>query len=102
MLEIHLYGNLRHLVEGSTLSEDTILNLPFVDNETFSELVTRLGLSTDDLGDCFVNGTIAHGNTPLSDGDRVGLFPFNMVLLCGGQHLKGHGFIQSDVDVDYY
>jgi hypothetical protein len=25
-----------------------------------------------------------------------------MRLLCGGQYLKGHGFIESDVDIDHY
>ncbi|MHA1770500.1 MAG: MoaD/ThiS family protein [Candidatus Thorarchaeota archaeon] len=102
MLELHLYGVLRQLVNGSVPTEDTIMTLPYVQGESFHGLVQRLGLSMSDLGDCFVNGTLVHENTVLSDGDRIGLFPFNMVLLCGGQHLKGHGYTQSDVDVDYY
>jgi hypothetical protein len=54
------------------------------------------------MGDCFVNGTLAKDDQILKDNDRLGLFPFNMVLLCGGQHLKGHGYTKDDVDVDYY
>jgi molybdopterin converting factor small subunit len=102
MIEIHLYGNLRALVSGSIASEDTILKMEFVENETFAQIVTRLGLKPEDLGDCFINGNLAKSDHILADGDRIGLFPFNMVLLCGGQHLKGHGYTRKDVDVDYY
>jgi hypothetical protein len=102
MLEIHLYGSLRALKAGSCPDEDTILSLEAVPEETFVGLITRLGLTQKDLGDCFINGTLTKPATPVHDGDRVGLFPFNMVLLCGGQHLKGHGFTKSDIDVNYY
>jgi hypothetical protein len=102
MLEIHLYGHFRSLVPDSCASEDTILKLDFQEGEIFSNLIQRLGLSRDELGDCFINGKIAKPNMRLHDGDRIGLFPFNMVLLCGGQHLKGHGKTREDMDVDYY
>jgi molybdopterin converting factor small subunit len=102
MIEIHLYGTLRDLVKGSCASEDTVLCVEYNRGETFEQLVTRLGLVRKDLGDCFINGTLAKSTDVLSDGDRVGLFPFNMRLLCGGQYLKGHGFIESDVDIDHY
>jgi hypothetical protein len=102
MIEIHLYGILRDLVKGSCASEDTLLRVKFSPDETFEQLVTRLGLNRKDLGDCFINGTLAKGTEVLRDGDRVGLFPFNMRLLCGGQYLKGHGFIESDIDIDHY
>ncbi len=102
MLEIHLYGSLRALKPGSCPDEDTILPIEAMPGETFGGLITRLNLKQSDLGDCFVNGTLAKPPTPIHDGDRVGLFPFNMVLLCGGQHLKGHGLTKSDIDVDHY
>jgi hypothetical protein len=59
-------------------------------------------LKRNDLGDCFIDGTLVKPTDKISDGSRIGLFPFNMVLLCGGQHLKGHGYTKRDVDVDYY
>jgi len=102
MFEIHLYGNLRELVSGSNASEDTVLKVEFVETETFAQLVIRLGLKPEDLGDCFINGNLAKSDDMMPDSARVGLFPFNMVLLCGGQHLKGHGYTRKDVDVDYY
>jgi len=101
-IEIHLYGRLRKLVKDSRPDEDTILRLDFLENETFEQLVKRLGLSLSDIGDCFLNGTLVKHNDGIPAGARIGLFPFNMVLLCGGQHLKGHGYTRKDVDVDYY
>ncbi len=102
MIETHLYGKLRALVPGSKCSDDTILNYEYKEDETFKQFIERIGLKATDLGDCFINGTLAKQTTVLHDGDRVALFPFNMVLLCGGQHLKGHGYTQRDMKIDYY
>ncbi len=102
MLEVHLYGSLRSMVKGSKASEDTILMVEFVKGETFAEFIRRMGLTRDELGDCFIDGTLTRPQSELREGARVALFPFNMVLLCGGQHLKGHGYTRDDVDVDYY
>ncbi|TFF92768.1 hypothetical protein EU546_07195 [Candidatus Thorarchaeota archaeon] len=101
-VEIHLYGMLRKMVEGSRPDEDTVMRVTHIPGETFEELVKRIGLTQDSLGDCFIDGTLAKPNHVVSSGARVGLFPFNMVLLCGGQHLKGHGYTRKDVDIDYY
>ena len=90
MIEVHLYGKLRSLVSGSRA------------NETFAQLVKRLGLEQNALGDCFIDGNLAKPGDKIEDGSRIGLFPFNMVLLCGGQHLKGHGYTKKNIDVDYY
>ena len=87
---------------GSSASEDSIMRLEPVEGETFLEFIERMGLTREDLGDCFIDGTLAKPTDKILDGSRIGLFPFNMVLLCGGQHLKGHGYTKRDVDVDYY
>jgi hypothetical protein len=89
-------------VQGSRPDEDTILRLDYIENERFEEMVARLGLQRSDIGDCFLNGTLVKPDDVIPTGARVGLFPFNMVLLCGGQHLKGHGYTREDVDIDYY
>ncbi|MFX1483283.1 MAG: MoaD/ThiS family protein [Promethearchaeota archaeon] len=101
-IEIHLYGCLRKLVKDSRPDEDTTMTLEFIENETFEELIGRLGLKQSDIGDCFLNGNLAKPEHIIPKGARLGIFPFNMVLLCGGQHLKGHGYTRDDVDVDYY
>ena len=102
MIRVHLYGHLRRLVEDSQASEDTIIEIPYKEGTTFRDIVEHLGLQEKDLGDCFINGTLAKMDDVISDDARIGLFPYNMVLLCGGQHLKGHGYTQSDHEVDYY
>lgn len=101
-IEIHLYGMLRKLVEGSRPDEDTVMRVEHIPEETFEHFIKRIGLTREDLGDCFIDGTLARPEHIVPSGARVGLFPFNMVLLCGGQHLKGHGYTREDVDVDYY
>jgi hypothetical protein len=90
MINVHLYGRLRSLVPNAKASEDTILKCKFKENETFEYFLARLGLQLDDIGDCFINGNLAQITDTLSDGDRVGLFPFNMKLIDGGMHLKFH------------
>lgn len=102
MIDVHLYGNLRKMVPESSCTEDTVLKIEAVEGESFEDLIKRLELKPSDLGDCFIDGTLAKMETEIKDGARVALFPFNMVLLCGGQHLKGHGYTRKDVDVDYY
>ncbi len=88
MLRIHLYGLLRRLVKDSRPDEDTILNLEARENENFEQLVDRLGLNSAEIGDCFINGRLASDSSPVKDGDRIGLFPFNMRLIDGGMELK--------------
>jgi hypothetical protein len=40
------------------------------------------------MGDCFINGKLARQSDRVEDGDRIGLFPFNMRLIDGGMELK--------------
>ncbi|RDE15932.1 MAG: hypothetical protein C4K49_05660 [Candidatus Thorarchaeota archaeon] len=101
-IEIHLYGELRSLVPGSRPDEDTVMWVAHVMNETFEQLTSRMGLTPEQLGDCFIDGTLAKKSDIVPSGARVALFPYNMVLLCGGQHLKGHGYTRGELDVDYY
>jgi hypothetical protein len=88
MIEIHLYGLLREIVPGSIASEDTILKIESQENEEFRQLIDRLGLDISDIGDCFINGKLAQQYDRINNGDRVGLFPFNMRLIDGGMELK--------------
>ena len=47
----------------------------------------------NECGEIFCNGKVATTTTLIPNGARIGLFSIGMHLLCGGQHLKGHGFI---------
>lgn len=48
---------------------------PAAEGETVADIVARLGIPAEELKLVFVNGTHAPLSTPLSEGDRVGLFP---------------------------
>lgn len=48
---------------------------PIRPGETLAEVLTRLGLSPDEVRVVFVNGEVAPRETVLHDGDRVGVFP---------------------------
>ena len=50
-------------------------NYPVPEGETVASLMERLGLRPEDVNLMFVNSERAYPETPLKDGDRVGLFP---------------------------
>lgn len=105
MINIHVYGHLKYKFDPSArLSEQTIVQVPNVKGECFADFLERISLHESECGDCFVNAKIATADTLIPDGARVALFPLGMHLLCGGQHLKGHGFItkKTPKKVDYY
>jgi hypothetical protein len=94
MLEIHFYGTLKKRIDpNASFAEDTILSVTFVENERLKELLERLNIPLSECGEIFCNGLVATEDTVIPDGARIGVFSTGMHLLCGGQHLKGHGFI---------
>lgn len=95
MIEIHFYGSLKKKIDtNASLAEDTVIFLPYKKDEDFLSLLKRLDILPEECGDCFMNGVvITDKSTNIPKGARLGLFPVGMYLLCGGQHLKGHGFI---------
>ena len=98
MIEIHLYGSLKKKIDpNASFAEDTVLHLPYVENESFNQLFDRLNIRIDELGEVFCNGKVAKVTALIPKGARVGLFSTGMHLLCGGQHLKGHGFITKKI-----
>lgn len=94
MIEIHLYGTLKKKIDpNASFAEDTIIYLPSVENERVLQLLERLNIPFAECGEIFCNGLVATEDTLIPDGARIGVFSTGMHLLCGGQHLKGHGFI---------
>ena len=97
MIEIHLYGIFRKKFKpNASFAEDTVITVPNEENERFRDLLNRLGLNSKECGDCFINGKLAYQDTIIPKDARIGLFPFGMHLLDGGQHIKGHGFVTTD------
>jgi len=82
MIDIHLYGKLRHFADDSATTAQSIALVSWQPGDTVGEIVTRLGIDQTDLGsNVFLNGRYANLQTPVQDGDRLGLFPDDMQLL---------------------
>jgi len=61
-----------------------------------NSVLLNLQLEPNDVGEIFVNHScITDFDQKIPDNARVAIFAAGMHLLCGGQHLKGHGFIQT-------
>jgi molybdopterin converting factor small subunit len=82
MIKVHLYGRLRRFADKQDPSSDSILNLPFEGEETIEDIVKRIGIPHEELGrNIFLNGTLSALSRKVEDGDRLGLFPWDMSLL---------------------
>jgi len=93
MLDIHLFGTLRKLAKDSKATDDSTIELPWKPEETIKELLERLKIGPDDVGEVFINHKPVGLSKKIPKNARIGLFSSQMYLLCGGQHMKGHGFI---------
>ena len=104
MLDVHLFGDLRKYSDAKRMTDDSVVFIEFVENEKIDELIVRMGITLEEIGEVFVNHTVVTLDTPVQkDESRIAIFSSGMRLLCGGQHLKGHGWIQKDApEVDYY
>jgi hypothetical protein len=107
MIKIHIFGHLKKKFDkNARLSENTTITLPHINGENFHKLLKRLDLAEEEIGDCFLNHKVITDKkaTIIPDESRVAIFSGGMFLLCGGQHLKGHGFIKKsyNTEVDYY
>jgi molybdopterin converting factor small subunit len=82
MISIHLYGKLRRFATNRGAQSDSILLLSHEAGDTVGAIVDRIGIPRGEVGsNIFRNGRYADLNTPISDGDRLGLFPDDMQLL---------------------
>ncbi len=100
MLEIHLYGSLRRYAPDSRPDRESVARLEPQLKETVGTTLERLGISPDEIYHVFLNGALlstrnsmapwlkyqkSHVNegldTPVQEGDRLGLFARDMGLL---------------------
>ena len=82
MIDIHLYGKLRRFGDDPTTTSQSIALVSWQPGDTVGEIVARVGIAEEDLGsNVFLNGRYANLESPVQDGDRLGLFPDDMQLL---------------------
>ncbi len=104
MIDVHIYGLIKKKFDpNASLGDNMIIKLNHHDGLLLQDVFKELDLSQEDCGDCFVNGKVIKRdeNPEIKDNSRVAIFSEGMYLLCGGQHLKGHGFITRSAPKDY-
>ena len=88
MIEIHLYGKLRKYSDQQSPLRESVIYLEFNEKETIQSIINRLGIPSIEMSSCiFLNGEYSSLTRKVKDGDRLGLFPDNMLLLYR-QHFK--------------
>ena len=80
MIEIYLYGHLKDKVVEKIPNANRIMLLDFVEGERFQDCLHRLGLHLNDLGDCFINGSLARHDDMIRDLDSLELNPIEKKL----------------------
>ncbi len=96
MITIYLYGKLRQLAKKSAATDNSIIEMKWSKEMTVSDVLDQLQLTQEDVGEIFVNHTVVTDySKAVPNESRVAIFAAGMHLLCGGQHLKGHGFISK-------
>ncbi len=96
MIDIHVYGFLRKKFDpDASLTGEMKKQIEFFKGITLLDALKKIDIKPEEFGECFINGNCVNteDNPLIVDGSRIGIFSEGMYLLCGGQHLKGHGFI---------
>ena len=82
MIEAHLYGRLRRFADKQDPTSDSVLHIPVKGGETIEDIVRHIGIPHEELGrNIFLNGKLSALSREVKDGDRLGLFPWDMSLL---------------------
>lgn len=104
MISIHLYGKLRRHAPNKSPSDNSIITIEAIKNETLQMLFDRLGIHVSELYTIFINSKLLTSRTKIApflgyqqvndencqewdltviinDGDRIGLFGPDMPAL---------------------
>ena len=82
MIEIQLYGKLRKYSNQPSPLRESVVKLNLIGEESIGDIVKRLGIPSSEMSECiFLNGEYSGLSRKVKDGDRLGLFPYNMLLL---------------------
>jgi len=72
-VQVRLFATLRRHFPDLKLGEAMSVELP--DGATVGQLIAHLGLPPEEVKTVFVNNLIRDMESPLADGDVVGIFP---------------------------
>jgi hypothetical protein len=75
MIEVLLYGGLKKRVVEHIPNASSIMLCEYIEGEQFHDLLRRLGLNLEFVGDCYINYTPAKFDSVLHDLDAIELNP---------------------------
>lgn len=103
MVELHLYGKLRHYTGNCGPGQDCVISLESSADDTMESLLMNAGIPVDEVNHIFFNSKLHATRTrmasfygyqqsrseladwdlsvPVADGDRIGLFGTDMSIL---------------------
>ena len=73
MIEVLLYGDLKKKVVEHIPDASAIMLCDYVEGEHFQDLLHRLGLNLEIVGDCYINYAPANPDSAIHDLDTVEL-----------------------------
>ena len=72
-IEVNLYATLKRYMENRTSGKPSVFEIS--DGDRVKDIIQKLKVPADSVKLIFINGVHAKVDTPLKDGDRLGLFP---------------------------
>ncbi|MCK4571218.1 MoaD/ThiS family protein [Candidatus Bipolaricaulota bacterium] len=73
---------MRRFSDSSNPKFQSVTTVQWQPSDTVNQIVDRLSIPREELGsNVFLNGRYANLESPVQDGDRLGLFPDDMQLL---------------------
>ena len=82
MIEVHLYGKLRRFSDSADPKSQSVAAVQWRQGNTVGQVIAKLAIPVNEVGsNIFLNGRYANLESPVQDGDRLGLFPDDMQLL---------------------
>ena len=82
MIEVHLYGKLRRFTDNLDPSRESVTKVKTKKDDTIIDISRRIGIPDNELGpNIFLNGEYSALTRKVKNGDRLGIFPDDMVLL---------------------
>ena len=105
MLDIRLFGKFRKFSPQPRMTGNSKLPLEYKEGETIRELLARIGINPDDIGEVFINFT------PIFDLDqkipedraRIGIFPKGFALFEGASHLAvKRDYSRKGISLEYF
>jgi len=99
VLAIILYGNLKKLSTHSQSTQISTIEIPYEENEKLEDCLIRLGLTSEDTGEMFINHCLSYYSDIIPyDNSRIAIFPKIMQLIDGGLYIRYCGYRSQVTD----